>query len=128
MTAKGTFDVNLKPQDGELDKQAPGLGRMAIDKTFSGVLEGRSLGQMLTGMTDVKGSAGYVAIERFSGKLDGKAGSFILQHNGSMSGGEQQLTITVVPDSGTEELRGINGHMLIDIRDGSHFYTFEYEL
>lgn len=127
MTAKGTFDVNLKPQDGELDKQAPGLGRMSIDKTFSGDLVGRSLGQMLTGMTDVKGSAGYVAIERFTGTLAGKTGSFILQHNGSMSGGEQHLTITVVPDSGTEELMGINGRMLIDIRDGSHFYTFEYE-
>ena len=126
--ASGTFDVKLTPQTD--DKNAdPALGRMAIDKHFHGDLEGTSKGQMLTGMTEVKGSAGYVAIEKVSGTLKGRGGSFILQHTGIMNRSVPQLTITVVPDSGTGELTGLAGTFTIKIAgDGKHSYEFEYTL
>ncbi len=106
----------------------PSIGRMSIDKQFSGDLEGTSKGQMLAAMTDVKESAGYVALERVDGKLAGRKGSFALQHSGIMDRGTPQLIITVVPDSGTGELVGIKGKMVINIVDGKHFYEFEYKL
>ena len=99
---------------------------MLIDKTFSGDLDATSQGQMLTGMTEVKGSAGYVAIERVTGKLQGRAGAFTLQHTGTMSRGTPQLSVTVIPDSGTGDLAGLSGHMTIEISDGKHSYNFEY--
>jgi hypothetical protein len=126
--ATGTFDVRLTPQAADAFADAVLLGRMTIDKTFRGGIAGASLGQMLTGMTAVKGSAGYVAIERVTGSVDGKQGSFILQHSGTMNAGAQQLSITVVPDSGTDELVGLTGAMTLDIANGVHAYTFTYAL
>ncbi|MGH1364251.1 MAG: DUF3224 domain-containing protein [Calditrichia bacterium] len=128
MIAKGTFEVKLTPQQEALDAQESLLGRMSIDKIFVGDLEARSLGQMLTGMTEMKGSAGYVAIERVRGTLNGLQGSFVLQHNGTMSGAGQSLSITIVPDSGTDALTGISGSMSIDVGDGKHSYELEYEI
>jgi len=126
--AKGTFDVAMKPQsDGD---KAPGatLGRMSLDKVFSGDLAGAGKGEMLTAMTDVAGSAGYVAIERVTGTLHGRAGSFVLQHAATMNRGAPALAITVVPDSGTGALAGLTGRLAIDIVDGRHFYDFDYTL
>jgi hypothetical protein len=126
--ASGTFDVKLIPQAMEEKTEAAPLGRMSIDKQFHGDLEATSKGEMLTAGTLVKGSAGYVAIERVSGKLNGRSGTFVLQHNGVMTRGAPQLSITVVPDSGTGELSGLAGKMAINIVDGKHFYEFEYTL
>jgi hypothetical protein len=124
--ASGTFDVKISPQVSEPDVGDPTVGRMAIDKQFHGDLEAVSKGQMLAAGTDVKGSAGYVAIERVSGKLHGHSGTFALQHSGTMTRGAPQLSITVVPDSGTDQLVGLAGQMTINISDGKHFYEFEY--
>jgi hypothetical protein len=101
---------------------------MAIDKRFKGDLQATSRGQMLTGMSSVKGSAGYVAIERVSGALAGRRGTFVLQHSGTMTRGTPTLTVTVVPDSGTDELTGLSGTMAIDVAGGQHSYTFDYTL
>lgn len=128
MHASGTFTVELKPLtfDGAAgDKQ---LGRLSLSKRFSGDLDADSAGEMLSAMTATEGSAGYVAIERVTGTLQGREGSFVLQHSGTMDRGAPTLNVTVVPDSGTGELEGISGRMQIDIRDGQHFYTFEYTL
>lgn len=124
--ATGTFDVKLTPQAAE--GQAPDAvpSRMRIDKQFHGGLEGASQGEMLAAMTAVKGSAGYVAIEKVTGKLNGRSGTFVLQHYGIMYRGAQQLAITVVPDSGTEELTGLSGKMTIKIEGGKHEYVLEY--
>jgi len=124
--ASGTFEVKLTPQTS--DGQDATLGRMSIDKQFHGDIEGTSKGEMLTGMTSVKGSAGYVAMEKVSGTLQGKHGTFILQHTGTMDRGAPQLSVTVVPDSGTEELVGLSGKLTIKIADGKHSYEFEYTL
>ena len=126
--AAGTFEVKLSPKCLRAGTGDPPLGRMLIDKQFHGDLEGTSQGQMLTGMTSVKGSAGYVAIERVSGKLQGRSGTFVLQHSGTMTRGVPQLSITVVPDSGTGELAGLTGNMTIEIADGKHSYEFDYAL
>lgn len=125
---EGTFRVTMSPA-GEPDP-GPGstLGRMTIDKIFEGPLSGTSRGQMLTAMTEVKGSAGYVAIERVSGTLDGRSGSFALQHHGLMRRGEPSLTLIVVPDSGSGELAGLSGTMTITVRDKQHFYAMDYSL
>ena len=126
--ATGTFEVKLTPQPPEDKAEGATLGRMSGDKQFHGDLEGTSKVQMLTAMTDVKGSAGYVAIERVTGTLRGRSGSFVLQHSGSSNRGATQLSITVVPDSGTGQLVGIAGKMTITITDGKHSYDFEYTL
>lgn len=126
--ASGTFEVKLSPQPADDHADGATLGRMTIDKQFRGDLEATSKGQMLTGMSSVKGSAGYVAIERVSGTLAGRRGTFILQHTGTMARGAPSLTVTVVPDSGTDELTGLSGTMSIDITGGQHSYTFEYTL
>jgi hypothetical protein len=101
---------------------------MVIDKQFHGDLEGTSKGQMISAMGSVKGSAGYVAMERVTGKLKGRTGSFVLQHNGTMTRGAPQLSVTVVPDSGTDQLTGIAGMLTIKIEGGKHSYEFEYTL
>ena len=102
---------------------------MSIDKQFHGDLEGTSQGQMLAAGTSVKGSAGYVAIEKVTGTLRGRSGSFVLQHSGTMTRGAPQLLITVVPDSGTDQLAGLTGKMNIIIAaDGKHSYEFEYTI
>ena len=124
--ATGTFEVKLAPQDDKSDDKS--LGRMTIDKQWQGDLQGTSHGQMLTGGDYTKGSAGYVAIEKFSGALNGRKGTFILQHSATMTRGEGQLTITVVPDSGTDQLQGLTGKLMIKIADGKHSYDFEYAL
>ena len=121
---RGEFEVALAPRDGA----AEGLGRMAIDKAYRGALEAVSRGEMLTAGTSVAGSAGYVAVERVDGTLDGRAGTFVLQHSATMTRGTPQLSIGVVPDSGTGELSGLVGRMSIEITGGKHFYVFEYTL
>jgi Protein of unknown function (DUF3224) len=128
MHATGTFDVKLTPQPPAESSADATLGRMTIDKQFHGALEGTSKGQMLTAGTVIKGSAGYVAIEKFTGALNGRSGSFILQHNATMGRGAPQLNIIVVPDSGTDRLVGLAGKMNININDGKHSYDFEYTL
>jgi hypothetical protein len=128
MRANGTFEVKLQAESHEDKADASSLGRMSIDKHFHGDLEGASTGEMLTAMTGVKGSAGYVAIERVSGTLQGRKGSFILQHSGTMTRGTPQLSVTVVPDSGTGQLTGLAGKMTIKISAGKHSYDFEYTL
>ena len=125
--ASGTFEVELTPQSGEDGAHAT-LIRMSIDKQFHGDLEATSKGQMLTAGTKVKGSAGYVAIEWVSGTLSGHTGTFVLQHSGTMTRGEPQLSITVVPDSGTARLEGLAGTMTINIAEGKHSYQFDYTL
>ncbi|HTR66840.1 MAG TPA: DUF3224 domain-containing protein [Terriglobales bacterium] len=126
MHATGSFEVKLNPL--ETYTKAATLGRMSLDKQFRGALEATSEGEMLSAATAVKGSAGYVAIEHVNGTLDGRSGTFILQHRGTMTRGAPQLIITVVPDSGTGELTGLAGKMTINIVDKNHFYDFEYDL
>lgn len=128
MKISGEFDVKTKPMDGyALGKDGVRLNRMSIDKTFIGELDATSKGEMLSAMTPVKGSAGYVALEQVQGSLQGKKGSFVLQHFGTMDKGAERLILEVVPDSGTGELEGLSGAMVILIEDGKHFYEFEYE-
>jgi hypothetical protein len=128
MHASGTFDVKLTPQSAAPGIEAAQLGRQTIDKRFSGELEATSLGEMLSAGGNVQGSAGYVAIERVTGALQGKRGSFVLQHTGTMNRGVPSLSISVVPDSGTDELTGLSGSMHIQIEQGKHFYRFDYSL
>lgn len=124
----GPFEVKLAPQPMSDMVESPPLGRLSIDKQFHGDLEATSRGEMLSAGTDVKGSAGYVAIERVTGRLAGRTGSFVLMHTGIMNRGVPLLTISVVPDSGTDGLVGLAGTMSIVIADGKHTYEFEYTL
>jgi Protein of unknown function (DUF3224) len=126
--ASGTFQVKLIPQPAPADGEPAILGRFAIDKQFSGDLDAASKGEMLAAGTDTKGSAGYVALEKVSGKLAGRSGTFYLQHNGIMARGAGRLTIEVVPDSGTGQLAGLAGTMAIKIESGLHSYEFDYTL
>ena len=127
MHASGPFDVRTDP----IDEKSPDplLGRFSLDKQYHGELNGTGTGQMLTAGTTVKGSGAYVAIEKVSGSLSGRTGTFVLQHTGFMSGGNFQLNITIVPDSGTGQLGGIAGKMIITIAEGGkHSYELEYTL
>jgi hypothetical protein len=126
--AKGTFEVTMTPQ-ATFDA-APGatLSRLSLNKHFRGELNGSSAGEMLAARTEIADSAGYVAIERVTGTLHGRTGSFVLQHSGIVTRGKQGLTIQVVPDSGTGELKGISGQMAIIIVAGAHSYEFTYTL
>jgi hypothetical protein len=127
--ASGTFDVKLAPQGTPDKAEGSTLGRMSIDKQYHGDLDATGKGEMLTAGTDVKGSAGYVAIEQVTGTLNGRKGSFVLQHSGTMAHGALQLDIHVVPDSGTGQLAGLAGKLTITIApDGKHSYTFDYTL
>lgn len=126
--ASGTFVVKLSPQAQDDKSGDANIGRMSLDKQFHGDLEAISVGQMLTAGTTVKGSAGYVAIERVAGTLHGRSGTFMLQHSGTMTRGAPNLTINVVPDSGTGQLLGLTGKMGIEIADGKHSYNFEFTL
>ena len=126
--ASGPFDVKVTPEV-LADKQADSsLGRMSLDKQYHGDLEGTGKGEMLTAGTGVKGSGAYVAIERVTGTLSGRKGSFVLQHMGTMTQGTPQLAIRVVPDSGTDQLAGLAGTMNIKIDNGKHSYAFDYTL
>lgn len=124
--ASGTFEVKLLPLEGHSPDASPKI--LSIDKKFQGELDAESTGQMLAAGTNVSGSAGYVAIEKVTGTLNGKKGSFILQHTGIMTRGTPQLTVTILPDSGTDELTGISGEMSIKIENGKHFYEFKYTI
>jgi Protein of unknown function (DUF3224) len=127
--ANGSFEVKLTPQKPDnKEGESANVGRMSIDKQFHGGLEATSTGEMLGVLSDIKGSGGYVALERVSGTLDGRSGTFVLQHSATMSRGAQQMTVTVVSDSGTGQLAGLTGKMTIKIADGKHFYEFDYSL
>lgn len=128
MQATGPFDVKLAPQPPAQGIEAANLGRQTIDKQFHGDLEATSLGEMIAAMSNVQGSAGYVAMERVTGVLHGKRGTFVLQHTGTMNRGVPSLVITVVPDSGTDALTGLTGTMDIQIEHGKHAYVFDYDL
>ncbi|RUL61394.1 DUF3224 domain-containing protein [Dyella dinghuensis] len=128
MQATGPFDVKLAPQPPTQGIEAANLGRQTIDKQFHGDLEATSLGEMIAAMSSVQGSAGYVAMERVTGVLHGKRGTFVLQHTGIMNRGVPSLVITVVPDSGTDALTGLTGTMEIQIEQGKHAYVFDYNL
>lgn len=122
--AAGEFEVSLKPVSGA--DEAP--MRLSIDKQFRGDLEATSVGQMMAGGNEANGSRVYVALETVAGTLKGLKGSFILAHRGTMSANGQALSVIIVPDSGTDQLKGIAGNLDIDIRDGKHFYTIDYTL
>lgn len=123
-TVQGEFEIKLTAQPSEgLD-----TGRMRIDKEYQGRLKATGQGEMLSFRSETPGSAGYVAIEKVSGVLDGRSGSFVLQHAGLMNRGESELDVTIIPDSGTEELTGISGQMEIDNSGGNHRYTLRYRL
>jgi len=126
--ATGTFEVKLSPLDPAFKSEDNSIGRYSIDKQFHGALEATSKGEMLSGGGTVKGSGGYVAIERVTGTLDGRSGTFILQHNGTMQAGVFHLNVIVIPDSATNQLSGLQGSMDIIIKDGKHSYDFTYSL
>jgi hypothetical protein len=128
MQATGPFDVKLAPQPPAPGIESANLGRQTIDKQFHGDLEATSLGEMIAAMGGVQGSAGYVAMERVTGVLHGKRGTFVLQHTGIMDRGAPSLVITVVPDSGTDALTGLTGTMTIQIEQGKHSYVLDYDL
>jgi hypothetical protein len=127
--ASGPFDVTLSPQSSDEEPSGSTLARLTLDKQFAGDLTATSKGEMLSAGTRVTGSAGYVAIERVTGTLNGRQGSFVLQHYATMTRGTPDLKIIVVPDSGTGELTGITGAMTIVIaQGGKHSYEFDYTL
>ena len=130
--ASGTFSVKLLPQpaadSGSTPTPGATLGRLLLDKHYQGDLQATAQGQMLSAVTATAGSAGYVAIEHVSGTLHGRAGSFVLQHSGLMNRGDKQLSISVVPDSGTGELAGLQGRLDIRMTEGKHFYDMAYTL
>ncbi|MGE6338996.1 DUF3224 domain-containing protein [Acidovorax sp. NPDC077664] len=126
-TANGSFDVQITPQPLSDVAASSGLARMSIDKRFHGALDATSTGEMLAFRTATPGSAGYVAMETVRGSLQGRSGSFVLQHSSTMARGEPAQSITVVPDSGTDALTGLSGRMTIDVAaDGAHAYRFEF--
>lgn len=126
--ASGTFEVKMTPQAPDDKGAGAAVGKFTLDKQFHGDLEGTSKGEMLAVGTAVAGSAGYVAMEQVTGTLNGRKGTFALQHTGTMTRGAPQLSVTVVPDSGTDQLVGLSGRMDIKIADGKHSYEFEYSI
>ena len=128
MRAEGPFEVTRTAEP--LHAQAEGLlGRHALAKTYHGALDATGIGEMLSAGTATPGSAGYVALEKVTGTLDGRTGSFYLQHSGTLDRGQPTLSVTVVPDSGTDGLAGLTGKMQIVIAEGGkHSYVFDYEL
>ncbi len=124
----GVFDVKMTPQPLHEAATASGIGRMSLAKRYHGELDATGTGEMLAAMTPTPGSAGYVAMERVEGTLRGYRGAFFLQHAGTMQRGAPRLSVTVVPDSGTDELVGLSGRMDIRIEGGQHHYDFEYVL
>ena len=129
MKAVGTFDVKITPQASDLSPEGPNLGRMSIDKQYHGDLDAVAKGEMITAAgLAVKESAAYSAVERVTGTLHGRKGSFALQHTGVMDRGKPSLNITAVPDSATGELAGLTGRMDIIIEGKQHSYVFEYEI
>ncbi len=127
LTARGSIDVTMEAEPPNLEQDGIKLNRNVVRKEFLGDLVGASEAQMVAAYTATPGSAGYVAIEHFRGSVGGKSGSFVLQHSGLMNRGEAELTVTIVPDSGTGELAGISGTLEIDSDAGGHTYILEYE-
>lgn len=126
--ASGTFEVKLTPRASKADEEGADLFKMSIDKQFHGDLVATSKGEMLADNMGDKGSGGYVAMERVNGTLHGRNGTFVLQHSGTMRRGAAQLSISVVPESGTGQLQGLEGKMTIRVADGKHYYDFDYTL
>ena len=126
--ARGTFEVSMEPLSFEGQPEGSKLGRLSIEKTLVGDLDASTRGQMLSAMTATEGSAGYVALERVEGALNGRSGTFVLQHTGCMDRGKPGLLVQVVPDSGTDELEGLAGTFEISMADGEHTYEFTYSL
>ena len=125
--ARGSLDVAMESEPPFLEQDGVSLNRNVVRKEFSGDVVGVSEAQMIAAFTGTPGSAGYVAIERFEGTVDGKSGSFVLQHSGVMNRGDAQLTVVIVPDSGAGELAGISGTLEIDNNEGQHSYVLDYE-
>ena len=123
----GKFEVAMSPLASDVNSENNAFARMGLEKTYFGDLSGTSQGEMLSVRTAEAGSAGYVAIELVQAILDGKSGEFALQHNGVMSSPGQSLQLQVIPDSGTNDLKGLKGEMAIRIEDGVHYYDFEYQ-
>ncbi|MDQ1923773.1 DUF3224 domain-containing protein [Massilia pseudoviolaceinigra] len=128
LRASGPFEIAIIPAGAPEKEGRTAIARMALDKQYGGALAATGKGTMLTAVSDTKGSAAYVAIERVSGTLAGRKGSFVLQHAGTMQGGTSRALITIVPDSGTEELSGITGSLALTVVDGKHFYALDYAL
>lgn len=126
--ARGTFEIQMFPQGQEEKVAGVSLSRRSADKQYSGDLEGIGKGEMVAALTNIKTSAAYVAIERVTGTLQGREGTFLLQHTGTMTAATRDLNVIVVPDSGTGHLAGLSGKMMINIVDGKHLYEFEYSL
>ena len=126
--ARGPMDVDIEPEPPFLEQGGVKLNRNVVRKEFSGDMVGDSEAQMIAAFTGTPGSAGYVAIEHFTGSVGGKSGSFVLQHSGVMDRGDARLAVTIVPDSGTGELAGISGTLQIDNDQGKHSYVLDYEL
>ncbi|NHZ66399.1 DUF3224 domain-containing protein [Massilia genomosp. 1] len=126
--ASGPFEITIIPAGVPEKEGRTVTARMALEKRYTGALAASGKGAMLTAVSDTRGSAAYVAIERVSGTLAGRKGGFVLQHAGTMRAGTSQATITIVPDSGTEELSGISGAMTLTVVDGKHFYALDYAL
>ena len=126
-TARGPMDVNMEAEPPFLDQDGLKLNRNAVSKTFHGDMAGTSEVQMIAAFTSTPGSAGYVAIEYFTGSVGGRSGAFVMQHSGLMNRGDAQLSVTIVPDSGSGDLGGISGTMDIDDSDGQHFYVLDYD-
>lgn len=124
----GQFDVTITPENLSDTAAQSGLGRMSLNKRYHGALDASAQGEMLSVRASVPGSAGYVALERVEGALDGRQGSFYLQHSGSMTRGAPSLSVTVVPDTGTGQLLGLTGSLAIRIEEGRHYYDFTYDL
>lgn len=125
---KGEFDVKRNPEGGFDLGGGAVAGHFRFDKQFHGALDATGIVHMLAVGTQVDGSAAYVAVERIDGSLDGLRGAFLTQHNGTLDRGVPTLSLTVVPDSATGELEGLRGQMQIDIVEGKHYYTFDYEI
>jgi len=127
-TIKGEFELKATPYEISDIEQPLGLMKMIFNKTFHGELSGSSIVSMMGILNKETGSGGYVAIEKFEGTLEGKKGSFYLQHSSNMNNGAQSQSINIIPNSGTDELASISGSMIIEIKDGKHFYIFDYDL
>ena len=127
-TVRGPLDVKTEAEPPFLEQDGLELNRNVVRKEFSGDMVGTSEAQMIAAFTGTPGSAGYVAIEHFTGSVGGRSGSFVLQHSGVMNKGDAELTVTIVPDSGTGELSGISGTLEIDNNEGQHSYVFDYDL
>jgi hypothetical protein len=126
--ASGSFDITTTPAAPPDHQGRTAIGRMLLDKRYAGELAATGKGEMLTAVTDTHGSAAYVAIERISGTLNGKRGSFVIQHAGTMSAGGKHATINVVPDSGAGDLTGISGTLRLTLVERTHFYELDYVL